>query len=195
MQYLVPGRRSGVNLRAWVTGLGEPMAYQLTSVTEVPDKPALEDMLLEYYAVMLGKFAAAGGPPDYTPEDLFASFWPSLHKFLPPTGRLILVHNESQRLVGCGTLQQARPDAGELKRLYVRPEAAGHRLGKAIIDALIMSAREMGWRALLVNTPIGNREVLHLFERMGFRYTDRFPECSDPAEVAEYFVYLQLDLD
>ena len=170
------------------------MAYQLTSVTEVPDKSALEDLLLEFYETMLGKFAAAGGPPNYTPDDLFASFWPSLHKLLPPTGRLILVHDESHRLVGCGTLQQARPDAGELKRLYVRPEAAGHRLGQAIIDARIEAAREMGWRTLLVNTPIGNREMLRLYERMGFRYIDRFPECSDPAEVAEYFVYLQLDL-
>jgi GNAT superfamily N-acetyltransferase len=170
------------------------MAYQLTSVTEVPDRPALEDMLLEYYGIILGKFAKAGGPPNYTPDDLFASFWPSLHKFLPPAGRLILVHDANQRLVGRGTLQQARPDAGELKRLYVRPEAAGHRLGQAIIDARIEAAREMGWRALLVNTPIGNREMLHLYERKGFRYIDRFPECSDPTEVADYFVYLQLDL-
>ncbi|MEH6525433.1 MAG: hypothetical protein V7723_05120 [Sneathiella sp.] len=102
------------------------MAYQLTSVTEVPDRAALEDMLLEYCAIILEKFAAAGGPRTYKPDDLFASFWPNLHKFLPPTGRLILVHDENQRLVGCGTLRQARPDAGELKRLYVRPEAAGH---------------------------------------------------------------------
>lgn len=171
------------------------MAYQLTSVTEVPDRSVLEVMLLEFYAIMLGKFVKAGGPATYTPHGLFASFWPDLHKFLPPTGRLILVHDENQHLVGCGTLQQARPDAGELKRLYVRPEAAGHRLGQAIIDARIDAAREMGWRTLLVNTPLGNREMLHLYERMGFRYIDRFPECSDPAEVADYFVYLQLDLD
>ncbi len=50
-------------------------------------------------------------------------------------------------------LQQARPDAGELKRLYVRPEAAGNRLGKALVDMRIEAAREMGWRTLLVNTP------------------------------------------
>lgn len=54
-------------------------------------------------------------------------------------------------------LQQARPDAGELKRLYVRPEAAGNRLGKALVDMRIEAAREMGWRTLLVSTPIGNR--------------------------------------
>lgn len=171
------------------------MSFHLASVSEVPNKQELHEMLLEFYGVMLSKFAAAGGPPNYTPNDLIASFWPSLHKFLPPNGRLILVHDDYQRLVGCGTLQQARPDAGELKRLYVRPEAAGHRLGQAIIDARIEAARQMKWRTLLVNTPIGNREMLHLYEKLGFRYIERFPECSDPAEVAEFFVYLQLDLD
>jgi GNAT superfamily N-acetyltransferase len=174
---------------------GDFMVYKIESVTEVPDRSALHAMLLEFYGVMLRKFAAAGGPPNYTPQDLIASFWPDLHKFMPPTGRLILAHDENERLVGCGTLQQARPDAGELKRLYVRPEAAGHRLGQAIVDARIEAARQMGWRTLLVNTPIGNRDMLRLYERIGFRYIDRFPECSDPSEVAEFFIYMQLDLD
>jgi GNAT superfamily N-acetyltransferase len=168
---------------------------RLHQLRKFPDKAALNEMLLEFYAVMLRKFAAAGGPPNYTPQDLIALFWPNLHRFMPPTGRLILVHDANGRLVGCGTLQQARPDAGELKRLYVRPEASGHRLGRAIVDARIEAARQMGWRTLLVDTPIGNREMLHMYESIGFQYIDRYPECSDPAEVAEFFVYMQLDLD
>ncbi|MGR3462399.1 MAG: hypothetical protein ACU0AX_08915 [Roseovarius sp.] len=47
----------------------------------------------------------------------------------------------------------------------------------------------------LVNTPIGNREMLYLYEKPGFRYSARFPECADPAEVAELPVCLQLDLE
>lgn len=170
------------------------MAYSIESVAEVTNKPALNEMLLEFYAVMLRKFAAAGGPPNYAPEDLIASFWPNLQKVLPPTGRLILAHDEGRRLVGCGTLHRARRDAGELKRLYVRKEAAGHGLGRAIINARIDAARDMGWQTLLVDTPKGNREMLNIYEEMGFRYIDRYQECSDPIEVAEYFVYMQLDL-
>ncbi|MGA9435914.1 MAG: GNAT family N-acetyltransferase [Roseobacter sp.] len=129
------------------------MPYQIGSVTELCDRQALHELPLEFYTVMLRKFAAAGGPPNYTPEALIASFRPNLHRFLPPTGRLLLEHDEKERLVGCGMLQQARPDASELKRLYVRPEAAGNRLGKALVDMRIEAAREMGWRTLLVNTP------------------------------------------
>ncbi len=171
------------------------MTYQITSATEVPDRAALNALLLEFYAAVLRKFAAAGGPPNYTPEDLIASFWTNLHKVLPPTGRLILVHDTNERLVGCGTLHQARPDAGELKRLYVRPEAKGCGLGRAIVDARIEAAREMGWRTLLVDAVKGNREMSRIYEKLGFRYIDRYPECSDPGEVAEFFIYMQLDLD
>jgi GNAT superfamily N-acetyltransferase len=171
------------------------MGYRISSVTEVKDRSALDELLLEYYSVILRKFSEAGGPPLYTPQDLKASFWPDLQKFLPPTGRLVLVHDATDRLVGCGTLQQARQDAGELKRLYVRPEAKGHRLGRAIVDARIEAAREMGWRTLLVNAIRGNQDMLRIYESLGFQFIDRYAECSDPSEVAEYFVYMQCDLD
>jgi GNAT superfamily N-acetyltransferase len=82
--------------------------------------------------------------PLYTAAELKASFWPDLHKFLPPYGRLILMHDEAGRLVGCGMLQQVRPDAGELKRLYVRPEAKGHKLGRAIMGARMEAATRNG---------------------------------------------------
>lgn len=169
------------------------MSYTISSVSEVPDRAALDDLLLEYYGVILRKLAAAGGPGTYTPQDLMASFWPGLHKVLPPTGRLILAHDGTGRLVGCGTLQQARPDAGELKRLYVRPEASGHGLGRAIVDARLKAAREMGWTTLLVNAIRGNQDMLRIYESLGFRYIDRYPECSDPVEADPYFIYMQYD--
>lgn len=168
--------------------------YRMSSAAEVADKVALDDLLLEYYGVIVQKLALAGGSPMYKPQDLKESFWPNLHKFLSPVGRLILVHDANDRLVGCGTLQQVRADAGELKRLYVRPEAKGHRLGRAIVDARINAARDMGWRTLLVNAIGGNTDMLRIYETLGFQFIDRYPECSDPIEVDPYFIYMQLEL-
>ncbi|MCU4652730.1 GNAT family N-acetyltransferase [Roseibacterium sp. SDUM158016] len=173
---------------------GTVSAYRVTCVTEVTDRAALDDLLLEYYGVILKKLAFAGVPHSYTAHDLKASFWPNLHRFLPPTGRLVLVHDAADRLVGCGTLHQVRPDAGELKRLYVRPEAKGHRLGRAIVDARIEAARDMGWRTLLVNAIRGNTDMTRIYESIGFRYVPRYPECSDPIEVDPWFVYMQYEL-
>ncbi len=169
------------------------MAYNVAVVTEVDDRAALDALMHEFYTVMLKKFASAGGPPLYSPRDFVELFWRNIHKFLPPSGRLVLVKDATSRLVGCGTLQQARADAGELKRLYVRPEAQGLGLGKAIIYERMKAAREMGWKTLLVNAIRGNQDMIRIYEKLGFRYIDRYPECSDPSEVEEFFVYMQYD--
>lgn len=169
------------------------MSYTISSVADVEDRQALNDLLLEFYGVVLRKFVAAGGPPGRMPADLLASFWPNLHKVLPPTGRLVLVHDEARRLVGCVTLHQARPDAGELKRLYVRPQANGHGLGRSIVGAVMQAARDMGWNTILANAVRGNGDMTRLFESIGFRYIERYPECSDPVEADPYFIYMQYD--
>lgn len=169
--------------------------YTLTSVTEVTDREALDDLLREYYGIILRKLAVAGVPQKYTVEGLKASFWPSIDKFLPPSGRLILVHDEAGALAGCGTHQQIRADAGEVKRLYVRPAASGHGLGRAIVNARLQAARRMGWRRILVNAIRGDQDMLRIYQSLGFEFIDRYPECSDPIEVDPYFVYMQLELD
>ena len=168
--------------------------YRIKSVTEVTDRPALDELLLEYYGVIVRKLTEAGVPHSYSPSDLKASFWPNLHKILPPNGRLMLVHDAEDRLVGCATLHQVRPDAGEFKRLYIRPEANGNGLGRRLITAQMEAASSMGWRKLLVNIIKGNTESIRIFEAFGFCYIDRFPECSDSIEVDPYFVYLERDL-
>lgn len=168
--------------------------HTLTSVTEVTDKVPLDDLLDEYYCVIVRKLALAGVPQKYTVKDLKASFWPSIDNFLPPSGRLILVHDDAGALVGCGTLQQTRADAGEVKRLYVRPKANGHGLGRAIVDARLQAARLMGWRRILVNAVRDNQDMQRIYQSLGFEFVDRYPECSDPIELDPYFVYMQRKL-
>lgn len=167
--------------------------YTLSSVKQVTDKPALDDLLLDYYRVIIRKLAMAGCPTNYTAEGLKASFWPNLQKFLPPSGRLILVHDDAGALVGCGTMHQVRPDAGEVKRLFVRPEAASHGLGRAIVYARLQAARQIGWRTILVNAIRDNQDMLRIYQSLGFKFIDRYPECADPIKVDPYFVYMQYE--
>jgi len=173
---------------------GVSSAYRITSVTEVTDRDALDALLLEYYGVIVQKIIAAGISAAFTPSGLKASFWPNLHKILPPTGRLLLVHDAADRLVGCATMHQIRPDAGEFKRLYIRPEANGNGLGRRLVMAQMEAARSMGWHRLLVNIIKGNSESIGIFEGLGFHYIDRYPECSDTLEADPWFVYMQRDL-
>ena len=53
----------------------------------------------------------------------------------------------------------------------------------------------MGWKTLLVNAVQGNQDMLRIYESIGFRYIDRYPECSDPVEADPYFIYMQYDFE
>lgn len=105
------------------------------------------------------------------------------------------MHDSGGRLVGVCTLNQVRNDAGELKRLYVRPEANGHGLGRKVMEYQFEEARKMGWQVVLVNVIKMNQEMLCICEKMGFRYIERYPECADPTDIADFFVYLKYELN
>lgn len=171
------------------------LPYRIVSADEVPQTADFAALIHEYFTVIHRKFRAIGGPDSYTPEGLVAMSMASLPKCLPPTGRLMLALDADGHLLGCGTLQQARADAGELKRLYVRPQAQGRGLGRALVEARIAAARQMGWRKLLVNALKGNSDMLKIYEKMGFQHIDRYPECTDPEVLAAFFIYMECDLD
>lgn len=184
-----------------VATLGDPFAnisigrYALASATEVIDHAALDDLLLEYYGVIVRKLAVGGFPKAFITAGLKATFWLNIDKFLPPSQRLILVHDDAGRLVGCGTLQQINADAVEVKRPCVRRDANDHGLVRAIVDARLQSARQMGWSKILVNGIRGNQDMLRIYQSLGFEFIDRYPGCSDPIEMDPYLVYMQLELD
>ena len=176
---------------------GAPTGYRINTLKQAPSlvlRAELDEVLLEYYSTIIQKLGEAGCPPLYTPQELKASFWPNLHSYLSPTGRLFLVQDADGRLVGCGTLHQVRPDACEVKRLYIRPEAEGHGLGRAVIRAWIAAAHEIGVSRILLNVIKSNLTPIRIYESLGFKRIVRYPECADPIEVDPYFVYLEYEV-
>jgi GNAT superfamily N-acetyltransferase len=114
-------------------------------------------------------------------------------KYAFPAGRLLLAyHNDtgaSAHLAGCGALRPLSAEICEMKRLFVRPEFRGHGIGRAITLALISAAREIGYRAMRLDTLPEMREAHKLYEELGFREIAAY--CSNPVEGVRY---LELDL-
>ncbi len=77
-----------------------------------------------------------------------------------------------------------------MKRLYVLPDCQGHGLGRRLIEARIDGARAMGLSDLYADTVIGNDDMLRLYDRLGFRHIDRYPENANPPERDPWLVYL-----
>ena len=70
--------------------------------------------------------------------------------------------------LGCGALWHRDPAYGEIKRIYVRPEARGLKLSKLIMAKLEENAREHGLKAMKLETGTLQPEALGLFAKWGF---------------------------
>ena len=166
------------------------MTHRLEFVSKLPDPADFEALMTDYYQIMIDKLVAVGGPRLSAP-DLAADTMAHLDDLLPPNGRLLLATAQGGALVGCGVIRLIRPDAAELKRMYVRPDAQGHGLGRQLFEARIAEVQRMGCREIYVDTIKGNTGMLNMYEKYGFSYISRYPENSNPADLDPFLVYLK----
>jgi putative acetyltransferase len=74
---------------------------------------------------------------------------------------------------------------GELKRMYVAPEARGTGAGRALGAAAVAAAVDLGYRRLLLDTVASMRSAIAIYEALGFVATQ--PYRHNPLPDARYF--------
>ena len=109
-------------------------------------------------------------------------------KYGMPEGRLYLAYWDS-RLAGCIGLRKLDKDRGELKRLYVRSEFRGRRMGEALIRRILDDAREIGYRHVLLDTLPFLHAAIRLYRKIGFYEIGCYNES--PVETT---IFMQYDL-
>ncbi len=97
---------------------------------------------------------------------------------------LFLVGHLSGRAVACGAIVKLAAEVGEIKRLYVRPEARGQGLAKQVMARLEAEARRMGLHTLRLESGDRQPESLALYRGLGYRLIPNFGEYfGDPHSV------------
>jgi GNAT superfamily N-acetyltransferase len=152
--------------------------YSISSCSTPPDIDEMNNLLGEYYALMIARVQAMGGEAPARGTIAIDEFWDQIDEFLPPKGRLFIARDDTGRFIGCGSLKQVGDGKGELKRLFVRPEARGAGLGRRLVDLRIEAAREMGLSTLLVDTLAANVEMRGLYAKLGFSEIELYPESA-----------------
>ena len=112
----------------------------------------------------------------------------------PGTLMIGLVDDETAGCVALKPLGKWSLTGGalELKRLWVRPEFRGVRLGRRLVEAAIGHARTVGAETIFLDTvPSAMPEANRLYEAMGFRQRERY---SDAKPVAADVVFFELRL-
>ena len=105
----------------------------------------------------------------------------------PPLGFILLAQYKNE-LAGCVALGKLNESECEMKRLFVRKEYRRNGIGRALCEALIEKAKEIGFTKMLLYTALKNPRKLY--------NSLRFIETNSYKYVPEELngVYMALDL-
>lgn len=173
-------------------------AFVLQRYVREEDVPMTDArQLLRDHAVMMhGRMVGAGGP-DFDINIHINAFWNGFDAYLPPNGSYYLAHDASGRVVGTAALKRLSETTGEMKHLYVRPEARRKGIAQALVEARIRDAREMGLKELVADTFSPNFEQPALYDKLGFELvgpSEMGTSVTITPELASFILYFKMTL-
>jgi ribosomal protein S18 acetylase RimI-like enzyme len=101
-----------------------------------------------------------------------------------PRGRLYIALDVNQ-LIGCVALRDLGQGICEMKRLYVKPNFRGQKVGKLLAEVVIKAARNMGYDYMRLDTIPSMKHANMLYKALGFK--EVAPYRFNPIEGATFF--------
>lgn len=109
-------------------------------------------------------------------------------KYGVPYGRLYLIYCD-EKLAGCIGLRKIDDQNCEMKRLYIRSEFRGKKLGNILVKKIIEDAKEIGYSHMLLDTLPFLQSAIHIYKRFGFYEIESYNDS--PMDTS---IYMRLDL-
>ncbi|MDB4995456.1 MAG: Histone acetyltransferase [Myxococcaceae bacterium] len=134
----------------------------------------------ELVQAMLAELEVMYGPldPAVTPRA-------SAEDMAPPHGAFVVLYApgpDGERAVACGGLKKLDATTGEIKRMYVVPEARGRGVARRLLGALEDAARAAGYERVKLDTGAKQPHAQALYASAGYAsiadYNDnRYASC------------------
>ena len=107
-----------------------------------------------------------------------------LKKYGSPAGDLLLAY-WNHEVAGCIALTAMKIEGVcEMKRLYVKPAFRKNKIGKSLVEELIVSAREKKYLQMRLDTFSKLQPAIVLYEKFGFKNIS--PYYNNPLEGVVY---------
>lgn len=140
------------------------------------DDPTAATLLDEYFTSReLGFTTHPGG---------YRIVHPGPALFTPPAGVFLIARADDDAPVGCGGIRMLDADRAEVKHLWVRPEARGTGLGRALLTELEDRARAFGARRVVLDTNESLEAAQRMYRTGG--YAD-IPPYNDNPNATHWF--------
>jgi GNAT superfamily N-acetyltransferase len=124
--------------------------------------PADSPDALELLEAMVGELSThygedvADNTPSAAPRDLS-----------PPGGCFVALYEDGRPVAG-GGIKRLDPETGEIKRMFVVPEARGRGLSRVLLAALEDAAHSLGYRRVRLDTGPRQTAARALYETAGY---------------------------
>ena len=126
---------------------------------------AVAELMVEYLTWAIERLARDYGvdePPTHP-----ALVRDGLAGYRRPSGKLVLAECDGKP-AGVGAIRLLRTGVVEVKRMYVAPDCRERHVGSAILDRLLLEAREMGATTVLLDTCRFMTDAQRLYRSRGF---------------------------
>ncbi len=107
-------------------------------------------------------------PEGYLDSDLVTP-----DQLTPPHG-ILLVASEDDRPIGCGAVRILKPHTGEIRHMWVHPDARRIGLGRRLLNDLEHHALDLGVTRLRLGTHDTLREAIAMYQALGYTQTEPY---------------------
>ncbi len=146
------------------------------SRAETPaDIDAVRGLIREFHQWAMADVSPGKTPATFANLDAELAALPGI--FGAPSGCLLLarLHGEP---VGCLAFFARDATTMEVKRMYVRPAARGHRIGERLVTDILAKAQRLGYRRYVLSSHHSMHHAHAIYRQAGFRdvpHSDDFP--------------------
>jgi putative acetyltransferase len=110
----------------------------------------------------------------------------TVEQMAQPDTTLFVARDENGAPLGMGALRRHASGVGEVKRMFVKPEARGQRIGEAMLAHIEALAREEGLTKLVLETGSNFEAARRVYERGAFVACDAVLDYPPSAWTAFY---------
>lgn len=133
---------------------------------ETPNQPGIIALIADLDAYQLTL---------YPPESVYAL---DLKSLMQPEVKFAVARDAAGALVGCAAVVLSN-GYGEIKRMYVKPEARGLGAAKGLMAALEQATRIAGCDLMVLETGPAQPEAIALYARHGFSVCGPYGDYRD----------------